>query len=92
MNKSRQPESHSKRDAYELPAEYPLDPRKMQPNRFAGKPKHAQGGKRAGAGRKSAPQPIERHTITLYKTHAIFLRRLDSNLSRAIRKLITRVR
>jgi len=74
-------------DDYELPAEYPFDPAKLKPNRFARK---THGGKRAGSGRKAAPEPIERHTITLYKTHAKFLRGLDANLSRAIRKLIAK--
>jgi hypothetical protein len=46
------------------------------------------GGKRGGAGRKPASEPIERHTITLYKSHAKRLRALDKNLSQAIRKLI----
>ena len=78
-------------DDYELPAEYPFDPAKMKPNRFARRT-GLHGGKRAGAGRKAAPEPIERHTITLYKTHAKLLRGLDTNLSRAIRKLIVKAR
>jgi hypothetical protein len=48
------------------------------------------GGARVGAGRKRAPEPMERHTITLYRSHAKRLRALDSNLSLAIRKLIER--
>ena len=79
-------------DDYELPAEFPLDPRKMKPNRFAGRVKLSRGVKRASARRKPAPVPLERHTITLYRTHANYLRRLDGNLSRAIRKLIARAR
>jgi hypothetical protein len=130
-------------DDYELPAEFPFDPAKMKPNRFAKRAKATpkrdskkspiatvnanakripeldddelrphydidyrktrrnpyagrvklsvtHGGKRNGAGRKQSPEPIERHTITLYKTHAKFLRGLDANLSRAIRKLIAK--
>lgn len=92
MNKKPDFSHIPKLDDYELPAEYPLDPRKMKPNRFAGRVKLPHGGKRAGAGRKPSPEPIERHTITLYKTHAKYLRRIDRNLSRAIRKLIAKVR
>lgn len=65
-----------------------MDYRKAKPNLFAGRVKHTPGGKRAGTGRKTLPEPTERHTITLFKTHAEFLRGLDANLSRAIRKLI----
>ena len=75
-------------DDYELPAEFPLDRRKMKRNRFAGRVKFTHGGTRPGSGRKPAPEPIERHTITFYKSHAEYLRRVDTNLSKAIRKLI----
>ncbi len=75
-------------DDYELPDEVPLDPAKMKPNPFAGRVKFTHGGKRNGAGRKRAGEPLERHTITIYKSHAERLRKLDPNLSRAIRKLI----
>ncbi len=77
-----------KLDDYELPDEVPLDPAKMKPNRFAGRVKFTHGGKRTGSGRKRAREPLERHTITLYRSHAKRLRQLDPNLSRAIRKLI----
>jgi hypothetical protein len=78
-------------DDYELKPHYDLDYSKAKSNRFAGRVKLSHGGVRSGAGRKRAPEPIERHTITLYKTHAKYLRRLDANLSKAIRKLIAQV-
>ena len=59
-----------------------------KPNRFAGRVQFTHGGKRNGAGRKPAPEPTVDRTITLYKSHLKYLRKLDSNLSRAIRKLI----
>ena len=74
----------------DLRPHYDVDYSKSRPNPYAGRVKHTRGGKRAGAGRRPSPVPIERHTITLYKTHANYLRRLDRNLSRAIRKLITK--
>lgn len=53
------------------------------------KTRATRGGARKGAGRKpSRPEPLERHTITLYQTDAEYLRTLDGNLSRAIRKLV----
>ena len=48
----------------------------------------AHGGARKGAGRKPSSEPPERHTVTLYKKDLKALRKLDLNLSRAIRKLI----
>jgi len=69
-------------DDYELKPHYDFDYSKAKPNRFA------PGGKRPGAGRKSAPEPIVRKTITLTQPQVNYLRRLDTNLSRAIRKLI----
>jgi hypothetical protein len=84
--------SLGKLDAYELPPEIPLDPGKMKPNRFAGRVQLSHGGKRAGAGRKPAPESIERHTVTLFKSQADYLRSLDANLSKAIRALIDRTR
>ncbi len=79
-------------DAYDLPPEIPLDPAKMKPNRFAGRVKLTRGGKRAGAGRKPAPKPLERHTITLFQSQVDYLRTLNANLSQAIRVLIERSR
>ncbi len=67
---------------------YDFDYSKARRNRFAGRVKFTHGGKRKGAGRKRASEPIERHTITLFKSHAKRLRALDKNLSKAIRKLI----
>jgi hypothetical protein len=81
-----------KLDDYELMSHYEFDPRKAKPNRFAGRVKFSHGGARPGSGRKRAPEPVERHTITLYKTHAKFLRSLDANISRAIRKLIAKAK
>ncbi len=89
---NRNAERIAKLDDYELPAEYPFDRQKAKPNRFAGRVKFSHGGTRPGAGRKRAAEPVERHTITLYRTHVTFLRNLDSNLSRAIRKLIAKSR
>ncbi len=77
-----------KLDDYDLPPVYPFDPRKLKPNRFAGRVKFTHGGTRRGAGRKPAPETVERHTIAFYKSHADYLRSLDRNLSKAIRKLI----
>lgn len=77
-------------DDYDLPPHLEIDYRKARRNPYAGRVKLTHGGKRNGSGRKPAPEPLERHTITLYKTHAKFLRSLDDNLSRAIRKLITK--
>ncbi len=79
-----------KLDDYDLPAEFPFDPRKLKPNRFAGHVKFSHGGVRPGAGRKPTAEPVERHTITLYKKHVNYLKSLDTNLSRAIRKLIAK--
>ncbi len=92
MKKHRDFENNSKVDAYDLPKEYPFDPRKMKPNRFAGRVKFSHGGVRSGAGRKPAPEQVERHTITLYKSHADYLRHLDNNLSQAIRRLIAQAK
>ncbi len=88
----RKPALLDKLDAYELPREVPFDPAKMKPNRFAGRVQYSHGGKRAGAGRKPALEPVERHTVTLFKSHAEYLRSLDRNLSKAIRELIERSR
>ncbi len=72
--------------------EYALEGRKARPNRFAGRPKvivgPRRGGARTGAGRKPAPEPLERHTVTLRKSDAEYLRSLDRKLSAAIHKLI----
>ncbi len=72
--------------------EYDLEGRKAQPNRFARRSKivvgAGRGGAREGAGRKRAPEPLERHTITLLKSDAEYLRSLDLKLSAAIHKLI----
>ena len=81
-----------KLDDYELKPHYDLDYRKAKPNRFAGRVKLTRSAKRNGAERKPTPGAMERHTITLYKAHANYLRRLDSNLSRAIRILIGKAR
>ena len=89
MKKHPGSEHIPKLDDYELPAEYPLNPKKFKPNRFAGRVKFTHGGARPGAGRKSAPEPMERHTIAFYKSHVDYLLSLDRNLSKAIRKLIT---
>lgn len=92
MKKSRDFSHIPKLDDYELKPHYDLDYRKAKPNRFAGRVKFTHGGPRPGAGRKRAPETVERHTITLYKSHAVFLRGLDKNLSNAIRKLIAQAK
>jgi hypothetical protein len=76
----------------DLRPHYDVDYRKTRPNPYAGRVKLTHGGARPGAGRKRAPELVERHTITLYKSHAKFLRRLDRNLSSAIRKLIAKAK
>ena len=75
-------------DDYELKPHYDVDYGKTKPNPFAGRVHFSRGGVRPGAGRKRAPEPLERHTITFYKSHVAFLRRVDSNLSKAIRKVL----
>lgn len=79
-------------DNYELKPHYDIDYRKARRNPYAGCVKFAHGGARPGAGRKRAPEPIERHMISFYKPHVKLLRTLDKNLSRAIRKLIAKTR
>lgn len=76
-------------DDYELPAEIKFDLKKARRNPYAGQVHLTRGGRRAGAGRKPAPEPLERHTITFFKSHADYLRRVDTNLSKAIRKVLT---
>ncbi|MBI5301965.1 MAG: BrnT family toxin [Chloroflexi bacterium] len=84
----------AKLDDYELKPHYDLDYRNARPNPFAKRVRISHGGMRPGAGRKSTEEkfgePVERHSVTLLKSHAEFLRSLDTNLSTAIRKLIGR--
>lgn len=75
-------------DDYELPAEMEIDYSKAKPNPYVGRIKYQHGGARKGAGRKTIAEPAESHTVTLYKSHLKYLRKLDTNLSRAIRKMI----
>lgn len=75
-------------DDYDLPPHIDVDYSKAKPNRFARRPKVYHGGARLGAGRKPAPEPVERHTLAIYRSHADYLRSLDPNLSKALRKLI----
>ncbi len=63
-----------------------------RPNPYAARAKVYRGGARPGAGRKPVAQPMERHTITVHPTDAQFLRSLDPNFSKAIRKLIAKAR
>ncbi len=79
-------------DDDELPEEYRFERAKLKANRFAERVKFSHGGKRPGPGRKPVEEPVERYTITLYKSHVSYLRNLDANLSRAIRKLIAKSR
>lgn len=82
----------AKLDDYELPDEFPLDPRKMKLNPYAGHVKFAHDSARPGMGNKRRIEPAGRYTITLSKSHAQFLFGLDRNLSSAIRKLIARAK
>lgn len=77
-----------KLDDYELPAEVPLDPKKMKRNRFAGKVKFKHGGARENAGRKPAPEQLVSKRIYLYPRHVKILEKIDKNVSAAIRKLV----
>ena len=82
----------------DLRPHYDFDYSKAKPNRFAGRVTLTHGGKRIRAGRKPLPQaqtqgkPIVRKTITLTQPHLAYLRKLDTNVSRAIRKLIDAVK
>ncbi len=95
MNKKNDSEYMNTLDDYELKPHYDFDYHKAKPNRFVGRvdlntPKR--GGARNGAGRKPAREPIERHTITLLKSDAAFLKKFDKRLSAAIRKMIAQQR
>lgn len=79
---------HEPLDDYDLPDQIEVDYSKAKPNPYAGKVHFTHGGSRKGAGRKPSKETAEPHTISLYKTEVKFLRRIDPNLSRAIRKLI----
>lgn len=74
-------------DNYELPDQAPLDPKKFRPNRFAGQVQFTRGGARAGAGRKPSPEPLVSKHVYLAPRHIKILKRVDKNLSAAIRKL-----
>lgn len=75
-------------DDYELPAEVPLDPKKMKRNRYAGKVKFTHGGARKNAGRNPAPEQLVSKRIYLYPRHVKLLEKIDKNMSAAIRKLV----
>ncbi len=77
-------------DDYELPAEFPFDRRKMRRNPYAKRAHLTHGNKRASNGRKPSSRPRERHTVTLTTQHVKYLQSLDSNLSKAISKLVER--
>lgn len=72
----------------DLPPHIDFDYSTAWRNPYAGRVQFTHGGTRKGAGRKRAPEPVESHTVTLYKSHVKFLRKLDPSLSRAIRKMI----
>jgi len=76
----------------QLRPHYRIDYSKARPNRFAGRVKLPRNGARPSERRTPVPQRADRHTITLSAAHARFLRSLDGNLSRAIRKLIASAR
>lgn len=71
---------------------YDIDYRKSRPNRFAGRPKiiigPVRGGARKGAGRKPAPEPLVAKRVYLYPRHVKVLKKIDKNLSAAVRKLV----
>ncbi|MCC7163484.1 MAG: hypothetical protein IT331_13395 [Anaerolineae bacterium] len=95
MNKKNDSEYLAKLDNYELKPHYDLDYSQAKPNRFAGRVNletPRRGGARKGAGRKPAREPLERHTITILKSDALFLKKFDKRLSAAIRKLIAQQR
>ncbi len=79
---------HEPIDDYDLPEHIDFDYANAKPNRFAGKIAYVHGGARNGAGRKHSAETATNHTVTLYKSDIKYLHKLDSNLSRAIRKLI----
>ena len=72
----------------DLRPHYDFDHSKAKPNRFAGRVTLTHGGTRSNSGRKLSPAPVVRTTISLTKPYLNYLRRLDSNVSRAVRKLI----
>ncbi len=90
VSKGDSEEYLAKLDDYDLPAEVPLDPAKMKPNRFAGRVKLTHGGARDGAGRRPKPeaQRTVRKTVTLYPSEVRFLKTLDRSLSKALHKLL----
>ncbi len=67
---------------------YDLDYRKAKPNRFAGRVKLTHGGARPGAGRKPAPETLVSKRVYLYPRHVQLLKRLDKNMSAALRKIM----
>lgn len=75
-------------DEYELPDQVALDPQKYRPNRFAGQVPFTRGGARKGAGRKPSPEPRVSKHVYLAPRHIKILKRVDKNLSAAIRKLV----
>src|SRR5690242_19070488 len=82
----------AKMDNYELPAHMELDYSKAKPNRFAKYENHVR------VVRVNIPtiltptsEPKERHSVTLYRWQVKELRKLDPNLSRAIRKLLAAI-
>lgn len=77
-------------DHAEMRDEYDFS--QSRPNPYAARPKVYRGGARPGAGRKPVAKPMERHTITVHPSDAKFLRSLDPNLSKAVRKLIAKAR
>jgi hypothetical protein len=89
VKKKINPTCIPKWDYGQLPAEFHFDRRMVKRNRFAGRVKFTHGGARTGSGRPPVPESIERHTITFYKSHAEYLRQVDTSLSKAICKLIS---
>lgn len=85
----------------DLRPHYDVDYSKTMPNRFAARPQvvlgattdpeaaiaKQRGGARVGAGRKPSPEPLVSKHVYLAPRHIKILRRVDKNLSAAIRKL-----
>ena len=80
----------SPKPADDLRPHYDVDYSMSRPNPYAGKVIWTHGGQRKSAGRKRGPEPVERHSITLFKSHAKYLRGVNRNLSLAIRQLIAK--
>lgn len=80
---------HEPIDDYELPVHIEVDYSKAKPNRFV-TDAHRTTAKRIAVakGVNRRTEPTERHTVTLYGRQVAMLRTIDTDLSRAIRKVL----